>query len=328
MNNQNEELTISVGGFKFDPLKEGTEFSKGAAIEEGPIDTSHHIIQFKKSLTRYERTRLKARYGLNLTEYILEFAYLEMIPADVLLKLEGDPLIRAIIPYQPAFKLGPGIGERSISSAKREEMNGLWLIAVLFPEANANQVVESLKSMGASEVVLNDDREIGGVLQVRFVLPSKDKLADIARIKEVKSIQEMSELKLDNGMTAGTIQSGSPGLTPVWNAGIHGENQIIGIIDNRVDINHCFFLDDNGNPVGPTHRKVVGFRAPAVDPVASHGTFVAGIAIGDDFNHHGTHAHRGLAWAARMTFSTIGNNTMFSMLQDAAGDGAVVHTNS
>jgi hypothetical protein len=329
MNNQNEKLTIIVGNFTFDPLKEKQDLAKDARIGEVTNkEAQRYIIQFKKSLNRYDRSRLQAQYGLKLTEYIPNFAYLETLTVDILKKLERDNLLRAITPYQPVFKLAPRIGERSFVTPERKKMKGLWLNAILFPEADPNQVVESLQSMGVSEVVLNDDRRIGGVVQLRFVLPSKDKLLNIAQMKEVKSIQEVPELKLDNGLTAGTIQSGSAGITPIWNAGIHGENQIIGIIDSRIDINHCFFRDNNGNPVGPTHRKVVGFRGPAADPVAFHGTFVAGIAVGDDFNNPGTHMHRGLAWAARMTFSSIGNNTMFSMLHDAADDGAFVHTNS
>ena len=42
---------------------------------------------------------------------------------------------------------------------------------------------------------------------------------------------------------SGIIQSGHLKQTPIWDAGIHGENQIIGIIDTAIDLWHCFFRD-------------------------------------------------------------------------------------
>jgi Subtilase family len=334
MNDQYERLTINMGGSAFDPLKEKLDLSSVAIMGKVSTDVQPYVIQFKKSLTRYERTRIQAQYDLKLSEYIPKFAYLEMVTADTLKKLKRDRLLRAVVPYYSAFKLTPGIGERSFSTPERKKMKGLWLMMILFPEADPNLVVEALKRLGISEVTLNDDRKIGGVTQIRFILSAKDKLTNIAEMKEVRSIQEVPEFRLDNGMTAGTIQSGTPGTTPIWDAGIHGENQIIGINDYRVDIDHCFFQDNNGNPVGPTHRKVVGFRVDPTHPVHRHGTFVAGIALGDDFHSPGTHIHRGVAWAARMTYGDAQSlledhvGSMYFMLTDAANDGAFIHTNS
>lgn len=316
-----------MGGYNFDPLKEKPDLSEAPRMKKATEGIQPYIVQFYKPLTRDERVHIQTKYGLKLTEYIPDFAYLEIIATDILEKLEQDFLLRAIVPYQPAFKIDSRIGKRSFRTLERQKIKGLWLSAVLFPDADPNLVVEMLKKQGSTEIVVINDRKIGGVAQVRFILPTKSKLINIAQMKEVRSIQEVPEPKLDNGMTAGTVQSGTPGTTPIWNAGIHGENQIIGIIDSGIDINHCFFQDNVDNNVRPSHRKVVGFRASGTTP-DFHGTFVAGIAVGDDFNVPGAHMHRGIAWAARLTFSSIGNSSMFNMLNSAAIDGAAIHTNS
>ena len=113
-------------------------------------------------------------------------------------------------------------------------------------------------------------------------------------MNEIRWIEEVGEAKLDNGTTAGTIQSGIPGVASIWNAGLHGENQIIGAIDSVVDTNHCFFRDDLNNTVRPAHRKVVGLRDTSASGPGVHGTFVAGIAMGDDLNAPRTHNNREL----------------------------------
>ncbi len=45
------------------------------------------------------------------------------------------------------------------------------------------------------------------------------------------------------------------GATPIWDMGITGEDQIVGVGDSGLDTDHCFF-DDPGEPFGPNHRKV------------------------------------------------------------------------
>ncbi|MPZ06060.1 MAG: S8 family serine peptidase [Nitrososphaeraceae archaeon] len=117
-----------------------------------------------------------------------------------------------------------------------------------------------------------------------------------------KVSKEVAEIKLDNGTTAGTIQSGISAITPIWNAGLHGENQIIGIVDSTIDISHCFFCDDPNNTIPQDHRKIIGLRnSSGVNP-ESHGTFVAGIVVGDDLDGPSTHVNKGIAWAACLTF--------------------------
>ena len=59
------------------------------------------------------------------------------------------------------------------------------------------------------------------------------------------------------------------------------------IDSGAVDIAHCFFQDPANNTPGPTHRKVLEVR-PAIK--SGHATFVAGIALGDDFNNLGAAA--------------------------------------
>ena len=53
---------------------------------------------------------------------------------------------------------------------------------------------------------------------------------------------------LANETSFRTLQSGSQfGTTPIHDHGIHGENQIIAILDTGLDINSCFFVEIDGS---------------------------------------------------------------------------------
>lgn len=333
MQEQEKKQPIRLMTYTFDPLTEKPDIPKELRVEKAAKGQVPTIVQFKNSLTREERVYIQGRYGLKLTDYIPEFAYVETVTTETLEKLVGDPLFRAAVSYQPAFKIASGIGERVFRTPERQKVKGLWLIANLFPESDPRKVAESIKKLGAIKVQTIDDRAIGGVARIRFILRSPELLPKVAALKEVRWIEEVAEMIEDNANTSGTMQSGTPGTVPVWDNGLHGEGQIIGVIDSPIDLNHCFFSDNVDNTVRPAHRKVVGFRNTSGALAGRHGTFVAGIAAGDDVNTPGANANRGNAWAARLTFGNNGDVpngavSVLSYLNAAAADGAYIHTNS
>ena len=119
-----------------------------------------------------------------------------------------------------------------------------------------------------------------------------------------------------NEISHRSLQSGSPsGPTPLHDRGLHGEGQIIAIVDTGLDINNCFFAEydgrlppfNTGSPAGGldwenvdlTRRKVVAYNflyscdqypgKPGCDTPGQlgsydnqgHGTHAAGAAVGD-----------------------------------------------
>lgn len=320
---------IMLSSFVFDPLSDKQNLPKW--------QTKGHrkgimIIQFKKSLTHEERYHIQNDYGLKLTDYIPNFAYLEEVSAEQLRKLSRDPLFRAETPYLPAFKIAPGLGKKSFKTDERKKMKELRLNAVLFNNADTKVVIRVLSDIGATDTIVSDDRKIGGSIQVRFKVLTKSKVDTIAKLEEVRWIEEVSERVEDNVNAAGTLQSGAAANPIIWNRGLHGEDQVIGIIDSApLDINHCFFLDASNNTPGFSHRKVLSIRNTSGSAPGGHATFVSGCAAGDDLNNPGTHNQRGGAWAARLVSgnnSDLDISSMLSELISAANMDARIHTNS
>ena len=119
MESQEKKQLIRLAGFSFDPLTEKPDLPEELRVEKELKGTATTIVQFKKPLTREERAHIQGRYGLKLTAYIPEFAYLEKVSLDTLQKLTRDPLFRASVPYYPGFKLDPEIGKRAFVSPRR-----------------------------------------------------------------------------------------------------------------------------------------------------------------------------------------------------------------
>ena len=255
-----DRLPIHVADVSFDPLREPVREADGDA----PESTSHVIVQLAAPLTREERGRLQGEYGLRLDEYLPEQAYVETLDATTLARLTADPAVRAAVPYRPEFKMSRQISERVFRTAERQQVRGLWLEAVLFPDADPAAVAGALSELGAEEVTVLDDRALGGPARVRFIIGSTDALEDVLRLEAVRWVDNVPEIKLDNGTTAGTVQSGTPGTTPVWAQGLHGEGQIIGVIDSvRSTSATASSRTPSTTRVRPAHRKVVGLRNAA-----------------------------------------------------------------
>ncbi len=169
--------------------------------------------------------------------------------------------------------------------------------------------------------------------------------------------------RLRNDRSAWRCQSGEPGSTPVFDRGLHGEGQVIGIMDTGVDPDHCHFddptvgtpvvNDDTGTQVDLAHRKLraVDFWWDEDGPPPGdadwddqgHGTHVAGSAAGDE-GGDGVHGgFDGMAPAATLVIQDGGfgwddcgdlpglgcpMRPLGPMLAQAWAQGARIHTNS
>jgi hypothetical protein len=285
------------------------------------------IVQFRAVLTDLDAERLRSAYGLKLDRHVPNLAYLERLPTATVESLRSDFLVRACVALDPAQKIAPwirgGVPPGSDASSVHD------FNATLFDDADAASTASAFATLGASSVQSFDDREIGADARVHFTLNDLDLLTSIAEINGVAWIEPIFPLQTTS-VAAAVMQSGSAANTPIWDMGLHGEGQIIDVIDDGwPGINHCFFADVAPNQPGPRHRKVVHLRGTNRVPVPlgtppgqqlainGHAWFVCGIVAGDELNNSGHHPHRGGAWAAKLT---CGNkNDLMPLAADASG---------
>ncbi|UCF04833.1 MAG: S8 family serine peptidase [bacterium] len=343
------DYNIRLKTHAFDPLDSIPAIPDGLRITQPVTGPSYQIIQFKRPLTRKQIMLLKDEYGLKLDKYISGSAYLEKVTPSLLDSLRQLKLFRWNGLYHPAYKVDPHIGQRTFVTEERIADVGLTLIVVLFPDADMDVAVQKIVDLGLTVMNRYDDSERGGQKRLRVKASNQSQVEDIARIDEVEWIEEQGDITDDNGTMSPIIQSNNVALTPIYDQGIHGEGQIVGLIDKSLDTLHCFFNDPNNN-VGHAHRKVVGFRqdtpvnfnnpaecgataATATTPAipSGHGTHTGGTLAGQTPGG----ANNGIAFNARITFGYnvdltwySGTHTFYEYLVAAHDDGARIHSNS
>ena len=345
-----QDFNVSIGEESFDPKEQATRARRRATaakkrraevVDDSGLTAPEAdapeptIVQFTRELSAEDIARLREEFGLKLDQYVPNLAYLERVAPETIVGLRRDPLVRASIPYYPELKLAPSIRGRGAQPTDETSLVHEF-DATLFDDGDLGAVESSLVALGTRAIRTLDDRPVGGRARVRFVLDDLARMTQVADIEDISWIEPVYPAKDDNSAAAATIQSGSATLASIWDRGLHGEGQVIAVLDNNSpDINHCFFADAPPNTPGPTHRKVVTLRnasnpAGAVTP---HATFVAGCAAGNDRNNNGAHVRRGGAWAARIACGNRVDVTdhLRSMLAELIANmtaGAFIHSNS
>ncbi len=333
-----QDDSILLRGQRFDPLESPTRRAAGDRMT-GPVKESWLIVQFRRPLNRQESAFVKGTIGLKLDEYIPRNAFLEKLSGqqvDALRKLE---YFRWAGPYEPVLKIDPNIGKHSFETPRRRAQAGILLTVVAFPDADLGALAQRVRTLGF-EVVSTTDEPQHRILRLQVRVGRVSDAAQIAELEDVKYIEEVGEVTLNNGTTSWVLQSNTTNSRPLWDRQLRGEGQIIGHIDDVIDTNNCFFQDPVDNTVRPDHRKVVGLRNSSASGFGDHGTFSAGNAAGEDFNADAQaptpNANNGNAPRARLTHGNLsdldlnagGGTSVFNYLSQAVADGAFIHTNS
>jgi hypothetical protein len=186
------------------------------------------------------------------------------------------------------------------------------------PGASADAVLARLADLGLP--VLGAGRA-GASMRVSTKLPgarATELALELGTLDDVLFVERIHHLGLFNDRSAGTVQSGMQGagatMTPIWQQGIRGEGQVVGIIDTGVDADSCYFSADDealpkintwsesagyGQEVDPKHSKILAYdflfscdqykdQRDCDDPAsargwdnAGHGTHCSGNMTGD-----------------------------------------------
>ena len=293
----------------------------GLAALAGPAAGGRqYVVQLDGPITRERRERMAAA-GIQVGLYLPMNAYIVRLDRANAAAVAGLEFIRWHGEYQEAWKLDPELGAAPAGAGD----NGPRTVQVsLFSTLPPAEVAAAQRAVWALPgVVSHWEEAIGGSLNMSLSVRAAD-IAALARIPGVQYVEPGYDIQTRNLTTRWIVQSNVPNVTPLYANGLHGEGQILGILDTSVDINHCSLKDTV--PIGPAHRKIVGYHAsPAA---AFHGTHVAGIAVGDA----GVEAEtRGMAYLGKLTYGPMPSFTataVQSALNLSHGDGGRVHTNS
>lgn len=341
---------VTVAGYSFDPLEREPAIPDELRARENA--GGRVIVQFKQALTAEQRAELK-KLGLTLTRYLPQFSYAEKLAGPALEALKRLPYVRWVGPFHPAFKIDPQIGKHQFVTPERKEVQGLILIVVLEADTNVQATSDAMKKIGVEimRVIAPAKNAKGQGSRLRVRADNAGVIAKLAALPEVEWIEEEGDITPDNTNEAGLVQSDSTALTPIYTQGLHGEGQIVGVIDAQIDLASCYFNDPAHATPGPAHRKVVGYHQAGGATAFAAATNCSTVVPGTNVTGHGTHTcgtvagfdtaagatDNGIAWAARLTWGDLndvtfssggGTVSLLNYFDAAHSEGATIHSNS
>jgi hypothetical protein len=280
------------------------------------------VVQLDGPMTGARRTQLE-NAGLRLGGYLPVNAFIVDASNADEQALAAIGFIRWYGAFESAWKLDP---ELNAAWSQAHPLAGPGEAAVtvtLFQNADSAAFLEALNNFPGS--VAFSGEMIGDHFTADVVIRRTD-LAALSGLTSVNYIEPALEATLRNDTTSWVIQSNTAGFEPMYNNGIHGEGQVLGHMDGRMNSIHCAFGDTN--PIGPTHRKILAYNATI--GYDFHGTHTAGTAVGNQ-NPTVNNNTRGVAYAAKIAHNTtpgFSEESLTTRLELHHDQGARVHTNS
>lgn len=322
-----EELRLKLKSAVFDPAsglpadiveKEAPVMSLSAPRGRGEL----YIVQFRAMPGPEEQARL-AGLGMKVLDSVPERALIvrldEGTSAGSLRSIAG---VRAVVPLAPKLRLSPelrGLGSLKPQSAGGEEVR---ITAFLFIDGDADALVDTAKQRFPEVSVTLIHREPPLSLQFSGPPARLEALAvALAHHPDVLFVDRSGPGRVvnDNSVWIGQSydRNSGPGEATaadpkpytfsgtVFNHGITGTGQIIGIADTRLQYDSCYFNDSDPNhplikqQVAPpgllnlnldaNHRKILAYNKVGPLAIADappygafwHGTHTTGSAVGD-----------------------------------------------
>lgn len=333
------ELPLHLARTAFDPLVESPSFAEGW-MQASPQEPGLLVVQFSERLGAEHRSALLQR-GWEPLGYLPEQALLvaPLKPGLPAASLATLPDLRWIEPLHPEWKVASPLLERWQNGQDRLDPVVFQLLVA--PRTDYAQLSATLGKWGLTV------QDIWDRYGERTVLLSGElgHLPMLARHPAVLWVQERPQYRLFNSSVAWVAQSDTEEEYPLWERGLLGQGQMLGVLDSGLDYAHCSFRDPQVDRPGPRHRKVEAYRQYGGDEydacVVGHGTHVVGTAIGKQLGSDKDEI-RGIAPEARVTFGDVGtsdvvgclfgaliiNKSLSEVFTEAKQDGAFIHTNS
>jgi len=304
---------------------------KGLAVDSYG-DTGHYIVQFYGPIRQIWEDELTAQ-GAVVDQYIQSNAFIVKMDMALKDRVAKDPKVQYVGIYQPAYKVQMGLlklqGQVTVQSL-------IFNDSALF--ATLNEISQFGEITFLSTVT---SRKVG------IILDASD-IPRLARIDAVKWVEFKFTAVSYTATATWILQSGVSGSTPMYDHGIHGENQTTFNSDTGISVSHEAFRDashsvqfsdpSTNTAPDPNHRKIVNYWTFADNSdtanVWYHGTHTNGVTAGDATPNGGT--FKGIAWAAKISFGDVGNswgslqppNDLNNLFIKGFNDGASVASNS
>ena len=269
---------------------------------------------------------------------------------------------RSVIPWRP--DKGVAAELRALTKSDRERRApDIGVVVAVAPGTDLDALATRFGTSGA--VVTWTAEAASPLPQIGLRVPSVGLPRLVSALDGTPGLAwavPQAPVRLLNDDSVWRCQSGRPDTTPIFDLGLAGEGQVIGLMDTGIDIDDCRFEDPvvglpalngpDGVAVDPRHRKVlaVDFHWAADWPPGArswddqgHGSHVAGSAAGDELGNGAHDRYDGMAPAAKLVIQDGGAaiddcadlpglgcpvKPLEPVLEQAYAQGARIHSDS
>jgi len=262
-------------------------------------DPGAYIVQHRAENPAVVQAALRIA-GARVVAYIPNNAYLVRATAQVVDRLRGHPDVRAILPYEPYYKLRGDLLPRAVAQVPLGL--GDRLEVAVFEDALAD-ARRALAQIGA-RVLSEEASPFGPVLTVE---PPPERWLDVVRLPEVQLVESATYRVAANDLGRVRLGVAETPVAPESWMGLTGTNVLINVNDSGVDASHPDLAG----------RMLAALPAVLTD-TNGHGTHVIGTIAGSGVmsstvtNASGspmpgvTGQFRGVAPAARVFVQPVG----------------------
>ena len=257
------------------------------------------IVQLDGPVTAVAREALH-RAGATLTGFYPPRALLVRASPAVATALAGLAGVRAVVPQSPALRLASALVDRRhglLAPSTRLQPEAL-LVSVADPDA-VQAVAQAARSLGGTTIRTT---RAAGLLRVSLA-PAL--AAELAARTDVTFVEPAPNLHYLNNEARWVIQAGAGTAnvdkTPVWDHGLTGQGEIVGIADSGINTDSCFFADVPNK----IFKYAVLPGAKKGDEIG-HGTHTSGSIAGNETTDPKLAKFDGQAKDAQLYFQDVG----------------------
>ncbi len=330
----------------------------------------YYFVQLSDPVSAAMRDQLVS-VGADLLDYVSNNAFIARMDTTARNQVNALSSVQHVSIFQPAMRISHDLTDRIINpvpDAPRLPPNVVDADPQPPPPQPPNVfqlTVRVFRDQNLADIQVLIEDEDGTILQIAqdpdrtkllVSIPRGDALA-LPLINGVRWIEEYSvSVIFSHSIPVASMNDQARGVmnvAPVWDVGLLGADQIIGISDTGIDsgVNDASMHDDlQGRidkifswPVQPGSDILTsGTDDGAADSYSGHGTHVAGSALGDGNRSAG--AISGVAPQATLVFQALEQLTIYNngtrngmtgipfdftkVLQEAYDEGVRIHSNS
>ena len=273
------------------------------------------------------------------------------LPANtVILKLDNKAAMNSIKNLPFVFYSGKYYAAYKLGSKLLEEKS-FGDVKIIVLKGHGREIMKRIAKYGYTAHLTSGYRYD----YIRARLPYS-MVVSIAKSNFVIRIEKYSEYRIMNDVAHAIIQGGSTdsSVHPIWDHGLYGEGEIVGVSDTGIDYDHAMFRDtsppkfddpknydlNNLPSPDPSHRKIVHYWTYVDDhdlDSSGHGSHVCGSIAGNATPYSSSASvYNGEAPSAKISFVDIGGSGDSLSLPDDLNylfawmyhDGARIASNS